>query len=65
MMDEEDEEDDVLLFVIIDNRKDWIRRYVENLNLYDNDIECEDVDFCILIFVESVLIFIFYCLFYI
>lgn len=65
MMDEEDEEDDVLLFVIIDNRKDWIRRYVENLNLYDNDIECEDVDFCILIFVEIVLIFIFYCLFYI
>lgn len=63
MMDEEDEEDDVLLFVIIDNRKDWIRRYVENLNLYDNDIECEDVDFCILIFVEIVLIFIFYCLF--
>lgn len=65
MMDEEDEEDDVLLFVIIDNRKDWIRRYVENLNLYDNDIECEDVDFCILIFVEIVLIFIFYCLFFI
>lgn len=44
MMDEEDEEDDVSLSVTTDNRKDRTRRYVENLNSHDNDIEREDAD---------------------
>lgn len=44
MLDEEDEEDDVSLSVTTDNRKDRTRRYVENLNSHDNDIEREDAD---------------------